>query len=245
MSNRTIELSSLEPFYEEGLIIDVLNIVKRGKEATVYCCQAHPSTGAEFMAAKIYRPRHLRSFKNDAVYQQGRVILDARLRRAVKNKSRTGRHVQFASWVEHEFQTLEVLHGADADVPRPLVCSGPAILMEYVGDHESPAPMLKNVSLERDEARPLFDLLMRNVELWLSCDRVHADLSAFNVLYWKGSAKVIDFPQSVDPRLNPSAFSLLVRDIDNLCRYFARYGVQADPSRLAEELWARFLRAEL
>jgi RIO kinase 1 len=245
MSDESILLSSLETFYNEGLITDVLDIIKRGKEATVYCCQAHPSTGTKFLAAKIYRPRQFRSFKNDAVYQEGRVILDKRLRRAVKKKTRKGRAVQFTSWVEHEFQTLNLLHAAGADVPRPIAQSGSAILMEYVGDYQLPAPMLKNVSLEPDEAHPFFDLLMGNVELWLACNIVHADLSAFNILYWKGDLKIIDFPQAVDRRLNPSAFPLLSRDIDNLCRYFARYGVHANPSGLAGELWTQFLRAEL
>ena len=245
MSYETIQLPELETFYDRELITDVLHTVKSGKEATVYCCRAHPSTGREFLAAKIYRSRRVRSFKNDAVYQQGRVILDARLRRAVKNKSRTGRGVQFASWVGHEFETLSTLHKAGADVPEPLAQSGPAILMEYMGDQDVPAPMLRNVSLPQEEVRSLFDLLMRNVELWLACDIVHADLSAYNVLYWEEEVKVIDFPQAVDPRLNSSAFSLLSRDIDNLCRYFARYGMEMRPSRLTGELWTRFLRAEL
>ena len=245
MSYETNHLSVLEPFYERELISDVVHVVKSGKEATVYCCRAHPSTGRELLAAKVYRPRHMRSFRNDAVYQQGRVILDARLRRAVKKKSQLGLAVQFGSWVGHEFETLRMLWEAGADVPEPLAESGPALLMEYVGDSDAPASMLRNVSLSPEEVRSLFDVLMRNVELWLACDIVHADLSAYNVLYWKGAVKVIDFPQAVDPRLNMSAFSLLSRDIDNLCRYFAQYGMEVRPSRLAGELWTRFLRAEL
>lgn len=245
MSNKSIQLSSLGTFYDDRLITDVPSIVKSGKEATVYCCRAHPSTGTKFLAAKVYRSRQFRSFKNDAVYREGRVILDERIRRAIKKKTQIGRDVQFASWVEHEFQTLSLLHAAGADVPIPLAQSGPAILMEYVGDYQLPAPMLKNVSLEPAEVQPLFELLMSNVELWLGCNIVHADLSAYNILYWRGSIKVIDFPQSVDARFNSNAYFFLARDIDKLCRYFARYDVQVNPSQLAEELWTKFLRAEL
>jgi RIO kinase 1 len=245
MSDESSQLSSLRTFYDEWLITDVLNIVKSGKEATVYCCRAHPSTGTKLLAAKVYRSREFRNFKNDAVYQEGRVILDKRLRRAVKKKTQTGREVQFASWVEHEFQMLNLLYTAGADVPKPFAHSDPTILMEYVGDYQLPAPMLKNVSLEPGEAQSLFEILMSNVELCLGCNIVHADLSAYNILYWKGKVKIIDFPQAVDARFNPNAFSLLARDIDNLCRYFARYDVQANSFRLAEELWTQFLRAEL
>jgi len=86
---------------------------------------------------------------------------------------------------------------------------------------------------------------MSNIELWLSYNLVHAGLSPFNVLYWQGHIKVIDFPQAVDARFNANAQTLLARDIHNLCRYFARFGVQANASRLAQDLWRRFLRSEL
>jgi RIO kinase 1 len=70
---------------------------------------------------------------------------------------------------------------------------------------------------------------------------VHGDLSPFNVLYWRGGVKIIDFPQAVDARFNPNAFFLLRRDLENVCHYFERFGVAADPDRLAGQLWAWFL----
>jgi serine/threonine-protein kinase RIO1 len=81
---------ALEHFFTEGLITGVLHVVKSGKEATVYCCQAHHSTGVELLAAKVYRSRSHRGFKNDAIYQEGRLIRDGHVRRAVQNKSRFG-----------------------------------------------------------------------------------------------------------------------------------------------------------
>src|SRR5438309_7575984 len=110
--------AALDFFYTEGLITEVLYTVKSGKEATVYCCQAHPSTGMELLAAKIYRPRNHRGFKNDAVYQEGRVITNGQIRRAVQKKSRFGRQMQFGMWVNHEFEVLTALYRAGADVPQ-------------------------------------------------------------------------------------------------------------------------------
>ena len=43
---------ALDQFFTEGLITEVLHVVKSGKEATVYCCQAHRSTGVELLAQK-------------------------------------------------------------------------------------------------------------------------------------------------------------------------------------------------
>lgn len=70
-------LSSLYTFYDEGLITDVVALVKGGKEASVYRCEAHPATGLGMVAAKVYRPRMFRNLRNDKMYRQGREILTA------------------------------------------------------------------------------------------------------------------------------------------------------------------------
>lgn len=236
---------ALEHFFAEGMITDVLYAVKRGKEAAVYCCQAHPSTGVDLLAAKIYRSRDHRGFKNDAVYQEGRVITNGQIRRAVQKKSRFGRQMQFGLWVNHEFDVLSTLYRARADVPRPIAHTSSAILMEYFGDREKAAPSLGGSGLSREQARIVFDSLLSNVELWLAHNYVHGDLSAYNVLYWQGQAKIIDFPQAVDPRFNANALSLLTRDIENICGYVARYGLVYDGRHIAERLWYRFRNAQL
>src|SRR5260370_27769326 len=82
---------ALDYFFAGGMISEVLYTVKSGKEATVYCCQAQPSMDADLLAAKVYRPRTNRSFKNDAIYQEGRVIKNEQVPRALENKTRFGR----------------------------------------------------------------------------------------------------------------------------------------------------------
>ena len=245
-------VDALSGFYYDKLIDDVLRAVKGGKEASVYCCSAHPSTGVEFVAAKIYRPRMFRSLKNDAMYREGRSILDdagktikardKRVQRAVQHGTRFGQELRIGSWIGHEFETLRLLYDAGCDLPRPYACSNNAIVMEYVGDEANAAPALNHVALEPDEVRPLFDRILRNVELMLAQHRVHADLSAYNVLYWDGAIKLIDFPQAVDPRENSHARALLGRDVERVCQYFRRYGVKADPAALARGMWSRYMR---
>lgn len=229
----------LAPFIQDRWITDILHVVKSGKEATVYCCKAHPDTELGLLAAKVYRSRENRSFKNDAIYQEGRVVPDKRLRRAVEHKTRIGREVQFKLWVDHEIQTLRMLYGAGTQVAIPFASSSNAILLHYYGDQDAPAPTLSRVNLSRNEARPLFERLIKDVEIWLRHGRIHADLSAFNILYDRGRLVTIDFPQSVDPEVNRNAYALLQRDITNICDYWADYGVKRDPDSLTAELWAR------
>jgi RIO kinase 1 len=40
-------------------------------------------------------------------------------------------------------------------------------------------------------------------------------------------------------------FDLLARDIARVCRYFARYGVEAEAEALAIDLWTRYLTGAL
>ena len=117
--------------------------------------------------------------------------------------------------------------------------------MEYFGEVNRPAPTLNGVTLRREQAQPMFDRLLWHVELMLSHNRVHGDLSAYNVLYWEERAIVIDFPQAVSALSNPHAPRLLHRDIERLCQYFTRYGVEAESGLLAREMWAKFERGTL
>jgi RIO kinase 1 len=239
-------LSSLAHFYEQDLIVDVLHVAKSGKEATVYCCAADPATGHRYLAAKVYRPRMFRSLKNDAIYRESRERRDrdGRVRRSARRDEHE-RASRVSSWIEYEFQTQRLLHEAGADVPKPFAQVGNAVLMEYLGEADEPAPRLNEVTLERGVAQSLFDRLLRNVELFLAHDRIHGDLSAYNILYWQGAAMIIDFAQAVDPRYNEEIYPLLERDVQRLCRYFAPYGVVADAQSIASDLWMRYLTGEL
>ncbi len=245
-------LSSLGRFYEDDLITDVLRVVKSGKEATVYCCRAHPSTGAEYLAAKVYRPRMFRSLKNDAIYRESRAQLDGggRERRGGRprgdpRRTERGREDRVASWIAYEYQTQRLLYETGADVPRPFAQIGNAVLMEYIGEGTEPAPLLREVTLAEDEARAIFERVLRNIELFLACDRIHGDLSAYNLLYRPEAAIIIDFAQAVDPRYNPGVYPLLARDVERVCRHFRRYGIEAEAASLALDLWTRYLAGEL
>lgn len=239
------DMAAIQEFIDEGVVTAVIGVVKAGKEATVYRCRAHRSVRRPIVAAKVYHDSQFRAFGKDTVYNDGRVIGTGQVRRAVANKSAAGRGFAAAMWANQEFETLSALHYAGADVPEPLFATERAVLMEYVGDGDGAAAQLHHVSLDRDEAPRVLDRLLWNIELWLNNDIVHADLSPFNVLYHAGRMTVIDFPQAVDPRSNTHARELLTRDLRNICRYFGRYGLEADHTTIADDLWRRFTLGDL
>lgn len=255
-------ISSLGGFFEEQLITDILYHVKGGKEASVYCCRAHPSTGVDLLAAKVYRPRQFRSMRNDALYREGRALLtvqgrsmlgergrqaqrpDRRMMRAVAGKSAFGQTVLHTSWLSYEFSFMEQLFRAGAAVPKPIACGENALLMGYIGDEQIAAPTLNNVTLEPPESNQLLADVIKSIKLMLAHGYIHGDLSAYNILYWEGQAVLIDFPQVTDIFNNPNAREIFGRDVTRICEYFARCGAPSDPFDLAETLWARYALAE-
>ena len=241
------DMDALEGLFGQGLIASVIGEVKSGKEATVFCCEADTDAGVPYLAAKVYRTLDVRSFRNNAMYNPGRLRnTERRVARAIETKTRFGQQASFSKWVADEFETLDVLYQGGCAVPRPYLQTDRVILMEYIGDEEGePAPALSAVRLDAAEAQRAFEDLMRNIEIALGCDRIHGDLSAYNVLYQDGAARIIDFPQAVDARFNPNAQELLQRDIENICGHFERYGIRADAYRIARGMWGRYARPEL
>lgn len=244
---------SLQPLVEKGLIRDVLSLVKGGKEANVYLCEAEPATGRTLVAAKVYRPRQFRNLRNDSMYREGREILNAegnvikaqttnRVIRAINNKSGFGVEVMHGSWVQHEFETLARLHRMNAQVPQPYATGPNVLLMEYIGDRNRPAPPLYSVSLEPNEAKRILREMVANIELMIANNMIHGDLSAYNILFWEREATIIDFPQVSLATKNNNAWFILRRDIQRVCDYFASQGAPTDPDAIARRLWTTHVR---
>ena len=247
MSADNLVVEGLVDVFDAGLIDEVLFEVKSGKEATVYCCRA----GDGLIAAKVYRDLATRRFRNSAVYQAGRVHLarPGRAQRAAENRTAFGLKMEQAIWIDHEWSMLHRLFDAGLDVPRPLARGERAILMPFLGDDRGPSPMLHATDPDREAAGAVVDRLLWNVREMLHLHVVHGDLSPFNVMWHRdasgGRAIIIDLPQAVDPRLNPAAQSLLLRDIGNICEWAAGCGVRRDAARITADLWTRFCLGEI
>jgi RIO kinase 1 len=238
-------LDSLGAFYEQKWISDVLRLIKGGKEASVYLCRSGVAVDTPLLAAKVYRPRQFRNLKNDALYRVGRMelddtgnaIIDDGKLHAIRKRTAFGEKLRHQSWIAYEYQALQDLRAAGADVPTPYVMGNNAILMGYIGDVDMAAPPLQSLDLEPAEAKKLFERSISNIDLMLAQGRIHGDLSAYNILYWESDITLIDFPQVVPPEGNPAAWAIFRRDVTRVCQYFEAQGVKSDPRKLSAELW--------
>lgn len=226
-------------FVDEKIITELIRVVKRGKEAIVLCCKAHPDTDFDYIAVKLYFEKKYRSFKNEGIYHVGR-IWDSRLKRAAEKKSGQGKIISRSVWVNNEFEILERLFECGANVPEPIACTDDAVVMGFIGKGEYAAPLLKDVRLEKNEAEHVFQSILTNIRIMLKNDLIHADLSPFNILYHEGKPYFIDFPQSVNPSVNPGAWPMFKRDIANVCKYFKQYDLEYNHDDLAKELWTSY-----
>ena len=129
----------LAPLLADGVIDEVCARLKSGKEADLWLVRH----GGEIVAAKVYKAREARSFRNNADYKEGRQVRDTRTQRAMDRGSRFGHAAAEEAWKAKEADALYALHAAGVRVPQPVMFYEGVLLMELVVDaHGHPAPRL-------------------------------------------------------------------------------------------------------
>ncbi|MDQ0549588.1 PA4780 family RIO1-like protein kinase [Pantoea agglomerans] len=224
----------IQPLVDDGLIDDVLQRLKSGKEADVYTVLC----GGKVQCAKVYKEATQRSFKQAVQYQEGRKTRNSRNARAMQKGTKFGRKQQEESWQTAEVDALFRLANAGVRVPQPYLCIDGVLLMELVTDaNGSVAPRLSDVSLSEEQAVTDFHIMIRNIVRMLCAGIVHGDLSEFNVLLDDQGPVIIDLPQAVDAAANNHAESMFERDVDNITSYYGQFAPQLLKTRYAKEIW--------
>ncbi|MCK5875521.1 MAG: serine protein kinase RIO [Alcanivoracaceae bacterium] len=232
----------LLPLQEEGLIDEVLVQLKSGKEATVYLVRC----GDEIRAAKMYKDAAQRSFKQAAVYLEGRKTRNTRDARAMARGSKFGKRVTEEGWQNAEVDALYRLDAAGVRVPKPFGCFDDVLLMELVTDDEgSAAPRLCELVFSEEEAIELHHELIQEVVRMLCAGLIHGDLSEYNILMDPYGPVIIDLPQAIDAAGNPHAKMMLMRDVQNLADFFGQFAPQLKQTRYGLEIWDLYESGEL
>jgi RIO kinase 1 len=227
----------LQPLVDEGMIDSVVRQLMSGKEAMVFVVRC----GAESRCAKVYKEADKRSFRQAVDYTENRRTKNSRQARAIAKGTRFGREAQEKAWQSAEVGALFRLAAAGVRVPRPYNFHAGVLLMELITDDEgNAAPRLTDVELAPEIAIDLHRCLIREVVRMLSAGVVHGDLSEFNILLGTEGPVIIDLPQAVDAAGNNHAPRMLVRDVDNLRRFFGQFASELIATDYGKEIWALY-----
>ncbi len=233
---------ALRELLDQGLIQQILRQLKSGKEASVFIVVADDHE----CAAKVYKRLEARNFRQRQDYVEGRQSGDSREQRAMDRGSRFGKRKAEEAWQQSEATAMRRLHAAGVHIPRPLASHDGVLLMDLVLDARGePAPQIAAWRWDRAQAVRLHSEIMHQVAAMLRSGLVHADLSEFNILAAASGPIIIDLPQAVDAVANNNAKRLLIRDVANVTRFFARFAPELRRTDYANEMWLLQQNGEL
>ena len=233
----------LEVLLADGVIDEVLGRLKSGKEANISLVRR----GDQVLAAKVYKDRATRSFKNNADYKEGRKVRNSRTARAMEGGGKFGRDAAEQEWKSAEADTLYKLAGSGVRIPAPVMFYEGVLLMELVRDAEGrPAPRMIDVTIEPAAAVGVYADLVAQIIAMLCCDVIHGDLSPYNILASADGPAIIDFPQVVSAVHSSRAEFFFLRDFDNVVRFVSGF----DPSLAVHRhdgraIWRAYVSREL
>ena len=195
-------------FMNKGILDEIHGVVNAGKEARIYLGK---DLQGNDLAVKIYLTSSAEFKKGMLPYIEGDQRF-AHVRRDTRSLIYT--------WAQKEYKNLQRAHEAKVNVPKPIVVQKNVLIMEFIGKNGERAPLLKESELE--DPQKVFKLLLTYIKrLYTKADLVHADLSEYNIMMWKGKPVVFDVAQSVLTS-HPMADTFLRRDLQNIHRYFKR-----------------------
>lgn len=174
-------------------------------------------SGPMEMAVKIFKTSIL-VFKDRDQYVTG----EFRFRRGY---SRHNPRKMVRVWAEKEMRNLVRMHAANIPCPQPLLLRNHVLIMGYIGKQGWAAPRLKDAGLNVEQFRDAYGQVVKHMRtLYNKCRLVHADLSEYNILYYKKTCYIIDVGQAVEND-HPSALEFLRRDAANINLYFHKNDV--------------------
>ncbi|MDT8429766.1 MAG: PA4780 family RIO1-like protein kinase [Pseudomonadales bacterium] len=232
----------LRSLLEDGLIDEVIAQLMSGKEAQVYVVRC----GGKVRCAKVYKEAGKRSFRQAAQYREGRKVRNSRDARAMNRRSHYGQKEHEEAWLNAEVDALRRLAAAGVRVPATHGFVDGVLLMDMITDAQGDvAPRLNDITLTAEEARRYHAVLMQEVVKMLCAGLIHGDLSEFNVLMAGDGPVIIDLPQAVNAAGNNSAASMLLRDVENMTRYFGRSAPELLNTWYGAEIWDLYEHGKL
>ncbi|MBN2457565.1 serine protein kinase RIO [Candidatus Woesearchaeota archaeon] len=216
-------INTIKKLMTQNVIDGIESPVKIGKEANIFT--AKTKTG-DMRIVKIYR---LESCNFNKMYDY--IRYDPRFLNIKKQR----RQIIF-TWVQREYRNLIKARAAGVRVPTPLANINNVLVLEFIGD-DTIAPQLKDSMPESKTGKEKMQnaITCELRKLYTKAGLVHADLSEFNILNYRGNPVLIDFSQTT-PVENMNSDDYLKRDIGNLIRFFHKHGLDLLPEELYQKI---------
>jgi len=217
-------LKLLYTLSNKGYISELGGSVSTGKEANIF----HAVGKEGEIAVKIYRISSS-TFKAMDPY----ILKDPRF----THIRRSRKDIIFA-WTQKEYQNLMRMGKAGIRSPKPITCDRNVLLMQFMGKNNVPYPQLKDAKMSDEDARVIYDQIIEYMRrLYVRASLVHADLSEYNILIDPENfeAVFIDVGQAVTLS-HPGARDFLSRDVENINKYFKKYGIDEDAKKIIEKI---------
>ncbi len=216
LNSKAYDLLALHALVERNIISQLGPLIGKGKESDVYSCM---DDDQNIYAAKFYRIGRT-SFKNikrlrDFIGERGHLSWLYVNRLAAKR----------------EYDALEKIFKYKLNTPKPIAYNRNIVIMSYLRGKE----LVYYKTIKNPEK--VFNKIIKQMKvIYQKGNMIHGDLGEFNiVLDEKGHILIIDWLQWVS-KDHPNAFSLLTRDITNVCNFFKKkYNVQSNVNEIIRD----------
>ena len=205
----TKTLLTLYQMFNKWILDEINGVISTGKEANVYWGIQPDGTD---VAIKIYRISTF-NFKRITMYLEG----DPRFSRIPRARSGL-----ITAWASKEFKNLSRAEAAKVRVPHPIHVQRNILVMEFIGKKGLPAPTMHQQEPEKPE-KTRKAILQAVSKLYHEAHLVHADLSEYNIMLWKGPV-LIDISQAVVLD-HPHSEMFFERDLRNIVAYFDDFDI--------------------
>ena len=213
-------LDNIDRLSARHLFDEMKSAISIGKEANIFSA----ANGDEEVILKIYRVQSCNFNKMyDYLKQDSRVVGIKKQRRKV-----------IYAWTRREYRNLMRARDLGVNVPTPIEVIDNILVLEFIGEKESPAPQLKDLNFKAlglKKTQKLFKDIVAFMRKLHKGGLVHGDLSSFNILYHNEKPVFIDFSQSTINK-NNHYDELLERDLRNISTFFQKKGIDIDEKRM-------------
>jgi len=206
-----------------GTVYSIDGCISTGKEANVY--YAAPGEHADEQTVKNGEGYAIKVYKTSILVFKDRDRYVSGEYRFKTGYSKHNPRKMVRVWAEKEMRNLKRLENIGIPCPRAILLRQHVLVMTFIGKDGWPAPRLKDVDLKPSKLKELYmDIIRLMRRMYQEAKLVHADLSEYNMLYFKGQVYIIDVSQSVEHD-HPHALEFLRKDCSNIRDFFRKKGL--------------------